>query len=104
MTVATAQACANLAFVKYWGKRDASLNLPLNNSISMTLDGARTTTTVRFSAGLARDTVTLAGSNAVPAFAARVSAAARAAFRASMSGRRVIPGSGESPGLSLVNC
>ena len=74
MTVATAQACANLAFVKYWGKRDASLNLPLNNSISMTLDGARTTTTVRFSAGLARDTVTLAGSNAVPAFATRVSA------------------------------
>ena len=42
MTVATAQACANLAFVKYWGKRDTSLNLPLNNSISMTLDGART--------------------------------------------------------------
>ena len=69
MTVATAQACANLAFVKYWGKCDASLNLPLNNSISMTLDGALTTTTVRFSAGLARDKVTLAGAHAAPAFA-----------------------------------
>ena len=74
MTVATALACANLAFVKYWGKRDASLNLPLNNSISMTLDGARTTTTVRFCAGLASDEVTLAGTNVAPAFAARVTA------------------------------
>ncbi len=74
MTVATAQACANLAFVKYWGKRDASLNLPLNNSISMTLDGARTTTTVRFNDDLARDEVTLAGKSAAPAFAERVSA------------------------------
>ncbi len=73
MTVATAQACANLAFVKYWGKRDASLNLPLNNSISMTLDGALTTTTVRFNGDLARDKVTLAGRSAAPAFAERVS-------------------------------
>ena len=38
------------------------------------------------------------------AFAARDSAGARAIFRASMSGRRVILGSGESHGLSLVNC
>ena len=74
MTVATARACANLAFVKYWGKRDASLNLPLNNSISMTLDGAHTTTTLHFNSGLTRDEVLLAGRPAAPAFASRVSA------------------------------
>lgn len=72
MAVASAQACANLAFVKYWGKRDASRNLPLNGSISMNLDGARSTTTVRFCAGLARDEVWLAGAPAAPRFAARV--------------------------------
>lgn len=38
----------NLALIKYWGKRDASkLNLPLNSSVSVTLDtnDLRTTTT-----------------------------------------------------------
>lgn len=33
-----AQAHINIALVKYWGKRDARLNLPLNGSISVTLD------------------------------------------------------------------
>lgn len=74
MPVATARACANLALVKYWGKRDASRNLPANNSISMTLDGAYTTTAVEFDAGLERDCVQLAGRAAPPAMAARVSA------------------------------
>ena len=73
MRVVSAQACANLAFVKYWGKRDARLNLPLNNSISMTLDGARTTTTVRFDDSLDKDVVLLAGAAAPPRFAERVS-------------------------------
>ena len=44
---ATAVAHSNLAFVKYWGKANAELNIPLNNSISMTLSAAKTTTTVR---------------------------------------------------------
>lgn len=73
MVAATARACANLAFVKYWGKRDNSLNLPLNNSISMTLDGAHTTTAVAFSAGPGEDRVVLAGQPAPAAFAIRVS-------------------------------
>ncbi len=73
MPVATAQACANLAFVKYWGKRDTSLNLPLNNSISMTLDGARTTTIVRFSEEYDQDEVLQTGEPAAASFAARVS-------------------------------
>ena len=46
---ATAIANANIALVKYWGKRDRELILPQNGSISMTCDGMTTTTTVEFS-------------------------------------------------------
>ncbi len=40
------RAGSNIALIKYWGVADPALNLPLNNSISMTLDAAHTTTTV----------------------------------------------------------
>ncbi len=47
---ATAIANSNIAFVKYWGKKDESLNIPFNPSISMTLDEKISTkTTVEFS-------------------------------------------------------
>ena len=32
---ATAVAHANIALVKYWGKRDAALNLPSTGSLSL---------------------------------------------------------------------
>ncbi len=35
---------ANIAFVKYWGRRDDSLILPLNSSVSMNMSGCTTTT------------------------------------------------------------
>lgn len=35
----TARANVNVALIKYWGKRDDSLNLPATGSISLTLDG-----------------------------------------------------------------
>lgn len=35
---ATATGPVNIATLKYWGKRDKDLNLPTNNSISVTLD------------------------------------------------------------------
>src|SRR5689334_14565438 len=35
----TARANVNVALVKYWGKRDATLNLPATGSLSVTLDG-----------------------------------------------------------------
>ncbi|MFH0890318.1 MAG: diphosphomevalonate decarboxylase [Candidatus Aenigmatarchaeota archaeon] len=56
---ATAIANANIALVKYWGKRDAKLMLPQNGSISMTCDGLTTTTTVEFSEKLKNDSVTI---------------------------------------------
>lgn len=54
---ATAVAPANIAFIKYWGKKDASLRLPLNASLSMNLSEAYTTTTVAFDSNLDRDVV-----------------------------------------------
>ena len=45
---ASAVADANIALVKYWGKRNKKLMLPHNSSISMTTDGLSTLTTVEF--------------------------------------------------------
>ena len=45
---ATALAGTNIALVKYWGKRDAALNLPATGSLSLTLDRLGTRTTVVF--------------------------------------------------------
>lgn len=47
MTVASAKAHPNIALVKYWGKRDEQLILPVAGSMSMTLDTVATTTTVQ---------------------------------------------------------
>lgn len=44
--IATVRVGSNIAFIKYWGVAEASLNIPLNNSISMTLAEAYTVTTV----------------------------------------------------------
>jgi diphosphomevalonate decarboxylase len=56
---ATAVAPANIAFVKYWGVRDAKRILPYNGSISMNLDACLTTTIVTFDPALAQDELTL---------------------------------------------
>lgn len=58
---ATAQAQPNIALVKYWGKRDAALNLPAAGSLSITLDALRTRTALEFDAALAADDVVLNG-------------------------------------------
>lgn len=59
---ATATANPNIALVKYWGKRDEHLILPKNSSISVTLDGLFTKTTVEF--GHEKDTLILNGNPA----------------------------------------
>ena len=52
----TVRAASNIAFIKYWGRRDHDLNLPYNSSISMTLDDAlSTTTSVEFSNSFKKD-------------------------------------------------
>ncbi|KAK5989419.1 Diphosphomevalonate decarboxylase [Cladobotryum mycophilum] len=53
---ASTTAPVNIAVVKYWGKRDAKLNLPTNSSISVTLSQAdlRTLTTASCSASYAQ--------------------------------------------------
>ncbi len=55
MKKATAKACANIALVKYWGKRDSALNLPGAGSVSLTLDALVTTTTVEFDESITND-------------------------------------------------
>ncbi len=51
MQVATATCASNIAVIKYWGKRDNKLLLPINSSLSVTLDpsqmGTTTTAAVR---------------------------------------------------------
>src|SRR5690625_9771 len=52
---ATAKAHTNIALIKYWGKRNEALILPTNNSLSVTLDGFYTETTVHFKENLKND-------------------------------------------------
>jgi diphosphomevalonate decarboxylase len=56
---ATAVAHANIALVKYWGKRDEALHLPEAPSLSIALDRLATTTTVEL--GGASDSLVLDG-------------------------------------------
>ena len=44
----TARAHTNIALVKYWGKADEELIIPMNGSVSLTLDHFYTDTTVEF--------------------------------------------------------
>lgn len=46
MKEAAAEANTNIAFIKYWGKFEVERNLPAVGSLSMTLDGLGTVTTV----------------------------------------------------------
>ncbi len=58
---ATAIAPTNIAFTKYWGKKDEVLRLPENGSISMTLSDLLTTTTVEFSDKYDKDEIKING-------------------------------------------
>ncbi|HHV39566.1 MAG TPA: diphosphomevalonate decarboxylase [Tepidimicrobium sp.] len=50
-----ARAYANIALIKYWGKRDDQLVLPMNSSLSLTLDSLYTETEVVFDEKVDRD-------------------------------------------------
>src|ERR1700688_3905883 len=51
MSKTTISAPANIAFIKYWGARDLERALPLNSSISMTLDHCVTRCTAEVVSG-----------------------------------------------------
>ena len=94
----TANSCANLAFIKYWGNRDAASRIPLNNSISMNLDHATTTTTVEFDSALNSDEIVIGGAVAndaqrmrVIAHLDRVRARAQIETRARMQSQNNFP-------------
>lgn len=57
----TAIAPSNIAFIKYWGRKDEELRLPENGSISMNLSNLLTTTTVEFDKQLTSDVVIIDG-------------------------------------------
>lgn len=61
--IVTAKTPTNIAVIKYWGKRDETLILPINDSISVTLDPDHlcTTTTVAVSPAFDRDRMWLNG-------------------------------------------
>jgi diphosphomevalonate decarboxylase len=54
---AAAIAPSNIAFIKYWGKKDEVLRLPENGSISMNLSNLLTTTTVEFNKNFNEDEI-----------------------------------------------
>ena len=58
---ASAVAHPNIALAKYWGKREGEGNVPAVPSLSVTLSGMRTTTTVSFDATLVDDELVLNG-------------------------------------------
>lgn len=57
----TAIAPSNIAFIKYWGRKDEELRLPENGSISMNLSQLLTTTTVDFDNIYKKDSVIIDG-------------------------------------------
>jgi diphosphomevalonate decarboxylase len=58
---ASSVAPSNIAFIKYWGKKDEVLRLPENGSISMNLSNLLTTTTVEFNPSFKEDSITING-------------------------------------------
>jgi diphosphomevalonate decarboxylase len=67
----TAIAHPNIALIKYWGKSDVEQNIPAVGSLSITLDGLTTTTSVCFDPDLEKDEFFLGG-EAAPKLAGRV--------------------------------
>ncbi|EKE12778.1 MAG: hypothetical protein ACD_13C00142G0005 [uncultured bacterium] len=56
-----ARAPSNIAFIKYWGKKNEKLRIPANTSISMNLSEAYTETFVEFDNKLSKDLIVIDG-------------------------------------------
>ncbi len=59
----TVKAPANIAFIKYWGKRNEKLRIPANSSISTNLSNAFSVTSVDFDDKFKEDIVNIDGVN-----------------------------------------
>lgn len=70
----SARANANVALVKYWGKRDSRLNLPATGSISLTLGGLAVEADVAFGPSSGPDDVVIDGASPTSDEQARVTA------------------------------
>lgn len=55
------RAYTNIAFIKYWGKENEELIIPMNNSLSLTLDAFYTDTKVTFNETLEQDQLLIDG-------------------------------------------
>jgi diphosphomevalonate decarboxylase len=87
---ATAEAFANIALTKYWGKRDEKLILPEAGSLSLALDKLRTVTTVELG-DFPRDTFELDGRQESPERARALLDAAGIQRRAKIVSRNDFP-------------
>ena len=61
MDTTTYRAYTNIALIKYWGKRNKELFLPVTSSLSLTLDQFYTETTLEWNTQSNEDTFTLDG-------------------------------------------
>ena len=71
--VGIARAHTNIALIKYWGKRDKDLFLPMNSSLSLTLDAFYTDTKVTFDDQLTEDIFWLNGKEQTEKEVAKIS-------------------------------
>jgi diphosphomevalonate decarboxylase len=95
---ATSVACANIAFIKYWGDRDPAIRLPENGSISMNLEGMETRTKVIFDPDLMQDRLRINGNLTVgeplmriSSFLDRLRTAAQVTWRAEVDSSNNFP-------------
>lgn len=73
VSLGRARAHTNIALIKYWGKRDEALFLPMNSSLSLTLDAFYTDTEVVFDSSLSADAFILNGEEQAPSEVAKIS-------------------------------
>lgn len=94
----TTRACANIAFIKYWGNRPEGGNFPLNPSISMNLADCLTTTTLQLESSLKEDSIVINGTPAAGKAALRTSKFLdEARHRAGVSTKAILHSSNNFP-------
>lgn len=63
MSKVTVKSPANIAFIKFWGKKDPKINIPFNDSFSMNLSDCFTITTTEFNQKYKSDQICIDGKN-----------------------------------------